>query len=122
MKYIITTVMALMVLTFGSIVFANEVDFDKNLASGKSFLVEVHAPWCPTCKAQASILKNLTSQPEFKDLSLVVIDFDSQKPLLKKLGVMKQSTLIVFKGGKEVERSLGDTSESSIKDLMLKAL
>lgn len=122
MKHIVTTVLALIVLAFGSTGFASEVEFDKNLASRKSFLVEVHAPWCPTCQAQASIIKNLTSQPEFKDLSLVVIDFDSQKPLLKKLGVMKQSTLIVFKGGKEVGRSLGDTNESSIKNLMIKAL
>ncbi len=30
--------------------------FEKAKASGKSIVVEVTAPWCPTCKAQAPII------------------------------------------------------------------
>ncbi len=97
-------------------------DFDKAKASGKPVLVEVSAPWCPTCKAQKPILSELKAQPRFKDLSSFEVDFDSQKDALRLLNVQKQSTLIVFKGGKEVARSTGETSKAAIEGLLAKAL
>jgi hypothetical protein len=48
--------------------------------------------------------------------------FDSQKELLRKLKVQKQSTLIVFKGNKEVGRSTGDTKKESIEALLAKSV
>jgi thioredoxin 1 len=96
--------------------------FDAANKAGKPILVEVTAPWCPTCKAQAPILGELSSQSRFKDLSTFTVDFDSQKDVLKSLNVQMQSTLIVFKGGKEVGRSTGDTKKGSIEALLAKAL
>ena len=97
-------------------------DFDKAKASGKPVLVEVSAPWCPTCKAQKPILSELKAQPRFKDLASFEVDFDSQKDALRLLNVQKQSTLIVFKAGKEVARSTGETSKAAIEGLLAKAL
>jgi len=45
---------------------------------GKSILVDIFAPWCPTCRAQKPILEELTAKPEFKDLVVLVVDFDHQ--------------------------------------------
>jgi thiol-disulfide isomerase/thioredoxin len=97
-------------------------DFDKARMSGKPVLVEVTAPWCPTCKAQKPILSELKAQPRFKDLTVFEVDFDSQKDALRTLGVQKQSTLIVYKGGQEVGRSTGETSKAAIEGLLAKAL
>jgi thiol-disulfide isomerase/thioredoxin len=80
--------------------------------------VEVTAPWCPVCKAQAPILSRLKGETRFKDLASFTIDFDSQKDLLKKFNVQKQSTLIVFKGKQESGRSTGDTNAGSIERLL----
>ncbi len=90
--------------------------------AGKSVLVEVTAPWCPTCKAQKPILSELTADPKFKDLAILEVDFDSQKDVLRMLKVQMQSTLIVFKGGREVGRSTGDTNKASIAGLLDKAV
>ena len=49
------------------------------------------------------------------------IDFDTSKPLLRKLHVAQQSTLIVYKGKTEVGRSTGDTDPASIEALLAKA-
>jgi thiol-disulfide isomerase/thioredoxin len=96
--------------------------FDTAQKAGKPILVEVHASWCPVCKAQAPVLNNLRSQPKFKDLQTFFIDFDSQKDLLRAFKVSKQSTLIVFKGASEVGRSTGDTNPASIEALVAKSL
>ena len=90
--------------------------------SGKAVLVEVGAPWCPTCKAQAPILGKLLGSDKFKSFVKLDVDFDSQKDDLKSLKVLQQSTLIVFKGDKEVGRSTGDTNATSIEALLAKAL
>jgi thioredoxin 1 len=91
-------------------------------ASGSPILVEIHADWCPTCKAQNPILDKLTSNAKFKDLKVFRVDFDSMKPVVKQFGAQMQSTLIVFKGNAEQGRSVGDTKEASIEALLDKSL
>jgi uncharacterized protein YjbI with pentapeptide repeats len=90
--------------------------------AGKSIVVDVHAPWCSTCKAQQAILAELTAKPEYKDIVVLVIDFDSQKPEQKTLNVQARSTLIAFKGAKETGRSVADTKKDSIEALLKGAL
>ena len=96
--------------------------FEAAQATGKPILVEVTAPWCPTCKAQAPILSKLRADPRFKNLVVYNIDYDSQKDLLKKFNVQRQSTLVVFKGKQEAGRSTGDTNPASIEALLAKAI
>ena len=106
---------------------ADKIPFDQTAfeaaqAAGKPILIEVTAPWCPTCKAQAPILARLKRDPKFKELVSFEIDFDSQKDLLKKFNVQMQSTLIVFKGKREAGRSTGDTNAASIEALLAKSI
>lgn len=96
--------------------------FEAAQASGKPILVEVTAPWCPTCKAQAPTLSKIREDAKFKELVSFNIDFDSQKDLLKKFGVQKQSTLIVFKGKQETGRSTGVTDPQAIAALVNKSI
>ena len=91
-------------------------------AAGNPILVEIHADWCPTCKAQSPILDKLTSAAKFKDLKVFRVDFDAMKPVVKEFGAQMQSTLIVFKGSAEQGRSVGDTREASIEALLNKSL
>ena len=55
-------------------------------AAGSPILVEIHADWCPTCKAQMPILDKLTADPKFKDLKIFRVDFDAMKPEVKAFG------------------------------------
>jgi thioredoxin 1 len=96
--------------------------FDAAQAANQPILVEVHAPWCPVCKLQEPILSKLGTEARFKPMAAFKIDFDSQKDLLRRFNVQKQSTLIVFKGRKEVGRSTGDSNANSIQQLLAKAL
>lgn len=127
MKYFFTLLTVVVSMLFSVTSFAesspfNDAKFDADLKSGKSIVVAVHAPWCSTCRAQAPVLKEELAKKEFQNITALYVDFDSQKEVLKKLGVRRQSTLIVFKDGKEVGRSLGDTTAFGIESLLQKAL
>lgn len=95
--------------------------FEAAQKAGKPILIDVSAPWCPVCKAQAPTLAALPAVPEFKGLTVFSVDFDTQKDVLRSLGVQKQSTLIVFAGAKETGRTVGDTDPQSIRALVATA-
>lgn len=96
--------------------------FDQLQQQGKPILVAVHADWCPTCRAQAPIIGALLQQDKFRGITALRVDFDTQKDVVRSFRVFQQSTLIVFKGGKEVGRSLGDTTRAGIERLLERAL
>lgn len=96
--------------------------FQKLLANGQPVAVDFSASWCPTCRAQAPLLKSLAGEPQFKSLTLLVADFDTEKALCKSLNVTQQSTLIVFRNGKEVARSTGDTTRAGLARLLLTSI
>jgi len=127
-RRLLTTLVAVAVLAVTPLAHAadskpfDQKAFEAAQASGKPILIDVFAPWCPTCKAQAPILARLRDEPKYKDLVSFKIDFDSQKDLLRTLKVQTQSTLIVFKGKQETGRSTGDTNPVSIEALLAKAI
>ncbi len=100
----------------------DDTAFKAAQAAGKPILVQVHADWCPQCAAQRPIIANLIKTDKFKDMLIFNIDFDTQKDLVRKFNAMRQSTLIVFKGANEIERSVGATQAGPITDLLNKAL
>jgi thiol-disulfide isomerase/thioredoxin len=93
--------------------------FQASQAAGKSILVDVSAPWCPTCKQQKPIVQEI--EKERPDLVVYDVDFDRAKDVLKQFRVQYQSTLIVFKGSKEVARSTGETDPAPLRALVAKA-
>lgn len=96
--------------------------FDTARRSGKPVLVMVHADWCPTCRKQDPAVQDLLKQSEFSGIQLLVVDFDMQDDVLKALRVTKQSTLILYKGDREVSRSTGETRPEAIAQMLRKAL
>lgn len=100
----------------------SQAAFNQLTQAGKPVVVDVSATWCPTCKAQKPILDRLMQQPAYKDVTLLTVDFDSEKPVLRTFKVGMQSTLVGFKGDREVGRSVGDTTEAGIEGLIKKTL
>jgi thioredoxin 1 len=126
MKPIAGTLALILTLAIGTAAAAeapyNEAVFHKLLSSGQPVALDFSASWCPTCRAQAPLLRSITGEPGFKDLTLLVADYDSEMALRKTYNVSMQSTLIVFRNGKEVARSTGDTSLAGLTRLLATAL
>jgi thioredoxin-like negative regulator of GroEL len=96
--------------------------FEMALADRKPMLVEISAPWCPVCRAQKAILADLFAEPRFADMVVLDVDFDSRKDVVRALSAQRQSTLIVFADGREIGRSVGDTSRDSIAAMLASAV
>jgi thiol-disulfide isomerase/thioredoxin len=120
-------VAGLLALSFSSFAWAGPAEpytaarFDQLTHEGKPVLVAIHADWCPTCKAQRPILGQLMARPEYKDVTELTVDFDKDKPAVRRFKATMQSTLVAFRGDKEVGRSVGDTTASGIEQLVKKA-
>ena len=127
MKTLISAASTLALMLLAGLASAAEVPFDQAQfdsakAAGQPVAVVFHANWCPTCRAQAPLLKDLAQRPEFAPVTLYIANYDTEKGLKKYLGVTKQSTIVVFKAGKEAARSTGDTHEDSLANLLRRAL
>ena len=97
-------------------------EFDQLTHDGKAVVLDISAPWCPTCKEQKPLIEGLMKRPAYKDVTLMTLDFDSTKPTLKQFKVTMQSTLVAFKGDKEVGRSVGDTTPAGLEGLVKKTV
>ncbi len=99
-----------------------QAEFDTLQKAGSPTLIFIHATWCSVCKAQTKILDELLPQAEFRQIKVLRVDFDSQKAIVKSFNTSYQSTLIVYKGGKEVARTVAETNKDNITALLRKAL
>lgn len=86
--------------------------------AGSSILVHVTAPWCPTCKAQEAAIDEVGKKPDYANLKVFRVDFDSQKPVWTAWKVNSQSTLIAFKGATETGRIVGQSKPDAVEALV----
>lgn len=96
----------------------DEASFKEAQAAGKTVLINVTASWCPTCKKQEPTIKAV--EKERPNLVVYDVDFDTAKDVLQRLKVRAQSTLIVYKGPKEVARSTAETDPGHLRALIAK--
>jgi thioredoxin 1 len=127
MKTLVAAAFAVLLTTFATLSVSaevpyNQAQFDAMRAAGKPVAVVFHADWCPTCRAQAPVLKELTQSQDLKGITLFVANFDTETALKRSLGITKQSTIVVFKDGKESARSTGDTQPDTLSELLRHAI
>lgn len=96
--------------------------FESAVAGGGPVLVDVYAPWCTTCKAQSKALDKLFRKPGYAGYRVFVVDYDSEKDVMRSFGASQRSTLIVFGAGAERGRVVGDTQADAIEALLAAGL
>jgi thioredoxin 1 len=90
--------------------------------AGKPVALHFHASWCSTCRAQERAFQGMKDAPELKDVTLLVVDYDKERPLRKSLNVRNQSTVIAYKGAKQTALVAGETDPASLQRVLKSAL
>ena len=91
-------------------------------ASGDPVVVDVYAPWCPTCRAQAPILDELRQDDRLANATFIKVNFDKNKAFLRAHRIPRQSTILVFRGETEVARSIAETNRTRLRGVVLGAI
>ncbi len=71
---------------------------------------------------QKPIVAKLLATPDFKAMKKFDVDFDTQKEVLARYRVKMQSTMVVYKDGKEIDRQTGVSDPAAVEALLRKAL
>ncbi len=81
-------------------------DFFETIKGPKPVLVDFFATWCGPCKMQSPILDQVKEKVG-DDATIVKIDIDRNRELALKYRVQSVPTLILFKDGEPVWRTVG---------------
>ena len=94
-----------------STTFNNEI-FQKAQLEGKTVVINSWNETCTTCKAQIKILDQ--AEKEFSDVLFLSFEQTRYKDIAKLLNIDYWTTIVIYKGDKEIYRSIGQTNMSKI--------
>lgn len=92
----------------------NETLYQQYQDSEQVYLVDVFATWCPTCKKQSKIIDQYFSENPDSKIKVLVVDYDDQKEWVTHFRAPRQSTLLLYKGEKQLWFSVAETSKDKI--------
>ena len=96
----------------------NKELFDKAQSQGKVVIVSSWIKYCSSCAGQMKILKEAKNDGKLSDIKFDNIEYFSfdvtDKEISNFFDVQYQTTLLIFKGDKEVYRSIGETTADLI--------
>jgi len=93
--------------------FTEEV-FRQAQAEGKLILIDVYAPWCPTCRKQHNVLNDYLAANPQSELLVLEVDFDNQKDWVTYFKAPRQSTLVLYRGEEQLWLTVAQTKEKVV--------
>ena len=100
------------------ILHLNNDNFDETINNAElPVIVDFWATWCSPCKMFAPILEQAAAMLDGKAL-IAKVDIDEAQTLAVRYGVMSVPTLVVFRGGEEVNRSVGVIAADQVATLI----
>ena len=101
-----------------SVLSVHKTDFaEEVLTSNLPVLVDFWATWCGPCRMLSPIVDEVAAAQEGK-VKVVKINIDEEPELAQQYGVMSIPTLLVFKNGRAVSRSVGVKPRSAVEQLL----
>ena len=98
----------------GNVTHVDEQSFDAEVTQATlPVLVDFWAEWCPPCRKLGPTLEEVAIDLEGQ-LKIAKVNVQEESALATQHGVMNIPTMIIFKGGQEVARLVGNRAKAAL--------
>ena len=88
--------------------------FDSFVADNKHAVIDCWAAWCGPCRMLSPVIEELAQERE--EVAFGKLNVDQNRSIPMKYGIMSIPTLLYFKDGKLVDKSVGAYPKSALGD------
>ncbi len=99
-----------------SIIHVTQENYEDLINGEKPVLMDFFATWCGPCKMLSPILEEIAETEN--DIIIAKCDIDQCMQYAQKLNIMSVPTLVFFKKGQEIQRSVGFRQKSDLINLI----
>ena len=92
-----------------------EQNFNEMIATGKPVMVDFGATWCGPCKALAPRIEEIAAEYEGRAI-VATADVDECSDLAAQFRIRNVPTVLFFKGGQPVDKSVGLVAKESLTE------
>lgn len=100
-----------------AVLHTNGASFSKVINQDIPVLVDFWAPWCGPCKMLGPVLEEVEKEIGSKAV-IAKVNVDEEQDLAVKFGVSSIPTMILFKKGEAIDRSVGFLNKEKIVKLI----
>lgn len=98
-----------------AVVNLTEANFEQEIKEGK-VLVDFWAAWCGPCQMLSPIVEEVAEEED--DLKVGKVNVDEQPALAMRFGIASIPTLLLFKDGELVNKSVGYMDKMDLLDFI----
>ena len=96
-------------------IIATNTSFDSLLADEKLVIVDFWATWCGPCRMLSPLLDEVEEEMADK-ITVVKVNVDDADEIAMRYRIMSIPTLLFFKGGQVVDKTVGAMPKSTLVD------